>query len=67
MLLTSNFLLTQPSSNAGSSTLFNSAIARNAPSGSSNSANPNPWGLFAGVIKRLNDFTGPHACSVREV
>ena len=58
---TSSFLFTHPSSNAGSSTLFNSVIALNAPSASSNSANPNPCGLFAGVINLLNPMIGPHA------
>ena len=38
-----------------------SSSARSAPSGSSNSANPKPWGLLAGVIRRLNDLMGPHA------
>ena len=52
---TKSFLLTQPSSRAGSSTPLSNAIARNAPSASWNSANPNPCGLFAGVISRLKD------------
>lgn len=59
--LTSNFLFTHPSSNAGNSTPLSNAIARNAPSGSWNSAKPKPWGLFAGVMRRLKEFTKPHA------
>jgi len=57
---TSNFLLAQPSSSAGSSTPFKRVRHRNAESGSSNSAKPKPWGLFAGVMRRLKDLTGPH-------
>jgi hypothetical protein len=48
---------------AGSSTPLRTAIARSAPSGSSNSANPKPCGLFAGVMRRLNALIGPHACA----
>jgi hypothetical protein len=59
--LTRSFLFAQPSSKAGSSTPFKSCIARKALSASSNSANPKPCGLFAGVISRLKDATGPHA------
>jgi hypothetical protein len=58
---TNSFLLAQPSSSAGNSTPFNSARARNAPSGSTNSAKPKPWGLLAGVMRRLNEFICPHA------
>ena len=58
---TSSFLLAQPSSRAGSSTPLRSASARNAPSGSWNSAKPKPCGLFAGVMRRLNDDIGPQA------
>lgn len=58
---TSNFLFAQPSSSAGNSTLLSNSRARKAPSGSSNSAKPNPWGLFAGVIRRLKDLIGPQA------
>ena len=61
MKRTSSFLFAQPSSSAGSSIPFIRAIARSAPAGSSNSAKPKPCGLFAGVIRRLNDFMGPHA------
>ena len=64
--LTSSFLFTHPSSNAGNSTPLSNVIARNAPSGSWNSANPNPWGLFAGVMRRLKEFTGPHAWTQRQ-
>lgn len=32
-----------------------------AESGSSNSAKPKPWGLLAGVMRRLKTLTGPHA------
>ena len=58
---TSSFLLAAPSSSAGNSTPWSNDRHRSAASGSSNSAKPNPWGLFAGVMSRLNDLTGPHA------
>jgi hypothetical protein len=60
---TSNFLFAQPSSNAGSSTPFKRESARNAPSGSTNSAKPKPCGFAAGVMSRLKEFIGPHACN----
>lgn len=58
---TSKFLLAQPSSNAGNSTPLSRLIARRALSGSSYSAKPKPWGLLAGVMRRLNEVTLPHA------
>lgn len=58
---TRSFLLAHPSSSAGSSTPWRSVKHLIAESGSSNSAKPNPCGLFAGVMSRLNDLTGPHA------
>jgi hypothetical protein len=61
-VLTNNFLFAHPSSNAGNSTPFSSFIALSALSGSSYSAKPNPWGLFAGVMSRLKDLIGPQAC-----
>ena len=58
---TSSFLFAQPSSKAGNSIPFSKLKARRAPAGSSYSAKPNPWGLFAGVISRLKDLMGPQA------
>lgn len=58
---TRSFLFAHPSSSAGSSMPWRRVRHLIAESGSSNSANPNPCGLFAGVMSRLNDLTGPHA------